>query len=165
MVGVPFFLLCHVGPSSRMVWPKCSRCSAGIMNLPATAVMAKPPTAAAAAVERLQGELSALELRCAKLEESVFAGVAARYAGSGDVLLFEDEMSGDSVRRLCDAVAETCGGRCAVFAGADGAYKYAIGCTGGKHRSVTLANQLYNRLKDKSGYGLKIAHRDVGQGI
>lgn len=40
-----------------------------------------------------------------------------------------------------------------------------IGCTGGKHRSVTLANQLYNRLKDKSGYGLKIAHRDVGQGI
>ena len=40
-----------------------------------------------------------------------------------------------------------------------------IGCTGGKHRSVTLANQLYSRLKDKSGYGLKIAHRDVGQGI
>lgn len=40
-----------------------------------------------------------------------------------------------------------------------------IGCTGGKHRSVTLANQLYNRLRDKSGYGLKIAHRDVGQGI
>ena len=40
-----------------------------------------------------------------------------------------------------------------------------IGCTGGKHRSVTLANQLYNRLRDKSGYGLKIAHRDVGQGL
>lgn len=40
-----------------------------------------------------------------------------------------------------------------------------IGCTGGKHRSVTLANQLYNRLRDKSGYGMKIAHRDVGQGI
>ena len=40
-----------------------------------------------------------------------------------------------------------------------------IGCTGGKHRSVTLANQRYNRLRDKSGYGLKIAHRDVGQGI
>ena len=29
MVGVPFFLLCQVGPSSRTVWPKCSRCSAG----------------------------------------------------------------------------------------------------------------------------------------
>ncbi|MDO4303417.1 MAG: RNase adapter RapZ [Bacillota bacterium] len=40
-----------------------------------------------------------------------------------------------------------------------------IGCTGGKHRSVTLANQLYARLKNKGGYGLKISHRDVGQGV
>lgn len=40
-----------------------------------------------------------------------------------------------------------------------------IGCTGGKHRSVTLANRLYARLKNKGSYGLKIAHRDMGQGI
>lgn len=40
-----------------------------------------------------------------------------------------------------------------------------IGCTGGKHRSVTLANQLYERLKNKGAYGLKIFHRDVGQGV
>lgn len=40
-----------------------------------------------------------------------------------------------------------------------------IGCTGGKHRSVTLANKLYERLKNKGNYGLKIAHRDIGQGI
>ena len=40
-----------------------------------------------------------------------------------------------------------------------------IGCTGGKHRSVTLANKLYEKLKDKGSYGLKIAHRDIGQGI
>lgn len=40
-----------------------------------------------------------------------------------------------------------------------------IGCTGGKHRSVTLANELYKRMKDKKGYGVKLAHRDVGQGV
>ena len=40
-----------------------------------------------------------------------------------------------------------------------------IGCTGGKHRSVTLANRLYEELKDQGDYGLKIAHRDVGQGF
>lgn len=40
-----------------------------------------------------------------------------------------------------------------------------IGCTGGKHRSVTLANRLYDRMKNRGNYGLKIAHRDVGQGI
>ncbi len=37
----------------------------------------------------------------------------------------------------------------------------AIGCTGGKHRSVTLANELYRRMKDKGSYGLKLYHRDV----
>ncbi|MGN0292274.1 MAG: RNase adapter RapZ [Lachnospiraceae bacterium] len=39
----------------------------------------------------------------------------------------------------------------------------SIGCTGGKHRSVTLANELYNRLKDHVGYGIKIEHRDIGK--
>ena len=95
------------------------------------------PVASAAAVERLQGELGALKLRCAKLEESVFAQMAAQYAGRGDVLLFADELSGDSLRRLCDAVANACGGRCAVFAGADGAYKYAIGRADGDLRELT----------------------------
>ena len=37
----------------------------------------------------------------------------------------------------------------------------AIGCTGGQHRSVTLANELYHRMKDKGSYGLKLYHRDV----
>ena len=39
----------------------------------------------------------------------------------------------------------------------------AIGCTGGKHRSVTLANELYKRMKDRGKYGLKLYHRDVRQ--
>ena len=37
----------------------------------------------------------------------------------------------------------------------------AIGCTGGQHRSVTLAEELYNRLKDKGNYGLTLRHRDT----
>lgn len=36
-----------------------------------------------------------------------------------------------------------------------------IGCTGGRHRSVTLANELYQRLLDKGSYGITISHRDV----
>lgn len=35
-----------------------------------------------------------------------------------------------------------------------------IGCTGGKHRSVTLANALYEALSG-SEYGLKVEHRDM----
>ncbi|MCI2048924.1 MAG: RNase adapter RapZ [Lachnospiraceae bacterium] len=37
----------------------------------------------------------------------------------------------------------------------------AIGCTGGQHRSVTIADELYKALKDKGDYGLKLYHRDV----
>lgn len=40
-----------------------------------------------------------------------------------------------------------------------------IGCTGGKHRSVTLANELYKRMKNQGNYGLKIYHRDEKQGV
>lgn len=37
-----------------------------------------------------------------------------------------------------------------------------IGCTGGHHRSVTVANELYKKLsKDDSNYGLRKAHRDI----
>lgn len=37
----------------------------------------------------------------------------------------------------------------------------AIGCTGGKHRSVTLANKLYEQLNVHEEYGVKVEHRDI----
>ena len=37
----------------------------------------------------------------------------------------------------------------------------AIGCTGGKHRSVTIANKLYEILKEDREYKVKIEHRDI----
>ncbi len=36
----------------------------------------------------------------------------------------------------------------------------SIGCTGGKHRSVTLVRELAGRLNDTE-YGLKVEHRDI----
>ena len=39
----------------------------------------------------------------------------------------------------------------------------AIGCTGGKHRSVTLANALYQLLDQEGSYGVRIEHRDIGK--
>ena len=38
-----------------------------------------------------------------------------------------------------------------------------IGCTGGHHRSVTLANELYKRLAS-GNYGITVTHRDVDNG-
>lgn len=37
----------------------------------------------------------------------------------------------------------------------------SIGCTGGKHRSVTIAEELHRRLLDNREYGLKVEHRDL----
>ena len=79
-----------------------------------------------AAVERMQRELGETRARCAALEEESFARIAEEYRGRGDVLLLRESMSSDAVRKLCDAVSAACGGRCAVFAGDENGYKYAV---------------------------------------
>lgn len=38
----------------------------------------------------------------------------------------------------------------------------SIGCTGGRHRSVAIANEIYDRLA-KNGYKVGIEHRDVNE--
>jgi RNase adapter protein RapZ len=38
----------------------------------------------------------------------------------------------------------------------------AIGCTGGKHRSVAIAEQIAERLEE-TGLGIQVAHRDLGR--
>ena len=84
------------------------------------------PDATHAAVTRLKEELAAVKQRCDALESAQFESLAAQYDGAGNVLLVQPPMESDAARRLCDLVAARCGGRCAVFAGQNGAYKYAV---------------------------------------
>jgi UPF0042 nucleotide-binding protein len=39
----------------------------------------------------------------------------------------------------------------------------AIGCTGGKHRSVAMAEQIAARLAETTGLGIQLVHRDLGR--
>ncbi|HUQ56879.1 MAG TPA: RNase adapter RapZ [Lentzea sp.] len=39
----------------------------------------------------------------------------------------------------------------------------AIGCTGGKHRSVALSEELATRLASEDGMAVKVVHRDLGR--
>jgi len=39
----------------------------------------------------------------------------------------------------------------------------AIGCTGGKHRSVALVNEIAGRLKDLADVTVSVKHRDLGR--
>lgn len=85
------------------------------------------PGDTAAAVERTLAELSAAHVRMGELEDTVFAAAAQTHAGQGDVLLVEEPLRPDGVRKLADAVGKTCGGLAAVFAGSDGEkYNYAL---------------------------------------
>ncbi|MGN1001952.1 MAG: alanyl-tRNA editing protein [Oscillospiraceae bacterium] len=87
----------------------------------------------APAVERLLEESAAAKYRLTGLENRLFAAKAETARGKGDLLLFEEGLMPDGVRRLCDAVMQTCGGRCAVFSGDDaGGYRYAVGQTDGQ---------------------------------
>ena len=113
------------------------------------------PVDAAAAVERLEGELSALKMRCAGLEEAVFAGIAAEQAGKGNALLFQPPMKPDSVRKLADAVSKTCGGLAAVFAGEGSHYAYALGRADGQDISAAvkaLNGALHGRGGGRNGF-------------
>lgn len=40
----------------------------------------------------------------------------------------------------------------------------AIGCTGGRHRSVTMANAIYEKLMEK-GHNVTVYHRDINEDI
>ena len=118
-------------------------------NLAVSRALSAKPMQTAAAVERLRGELESVKLRAATLETADFARKAQEYAGRGNVVLFEGDMSADSVRRLCDAVLDTCGGRCAVFAGEADNYKYAVGIRDGDVRP--LVKELNAALNGRGG--------------
>ena len=112
-------------------------------------LLSAKPEATAGAVERLQKELYVLRGRVADLEEADFARKADQHRDAGDVLLLEGPMGPESVRKLCGAVQAAAGGRCAVFAGAEESWQYAISQPGGDLRELT--KQLNARLQGRGG--------------
>lgn len=103
-----------------------------------------------AAVARLLGENAALKSRILAMEETRFAALAQEYAGAGDLVLFEEGLSPDGLRRLCDSLLQTRTGRCACFSGRDGqGYQYAMGQKDGDLRPLT--KELNQSLSGRSG--------------
>lgn len=92
----------------------------------------------AQAVARLQEENFAMRGRVHAMEEEMFSREAEKWRDAGNVLLFQEGLEADSVRKLADAVMQTCKGRCAVFSkNPDGSFKYAMGETDGDLRQLT----------------------------
>ena len=112
------------------------------------------PHSAFAAVSRLQEELLSLKEKAARLEEADFAHTAAQYRGAGSVLHIAEPLDGDGARRLCDAISKAAGGRCAVFAGRDGDYRYAVIENGGDLRQFIkdMNTALHGRGGGRDGF-------------
>ena len=108
-------------------------------NREISSILSAKPFATAAAVRRVSEELSSAQYRTVNLENRLFAMKADALKNAGDVLLFEDAMQPDAVRRLADAVVQKCGGLCAVFSGEGGNYKYALGCQNADIRETVKA--------------------------
>lgn len=70
-------------------------------------------------------------------------------------------MSSDAAVQFLDKLTDMCKFLIPNYV-KEGKYRLviSIGCTGGKHRSVTIANALFDRLKDMD-YGIKVEHRDI----
>ena len=113
------------------------------------ALSAKPKETAVA-VQRLKETEAAVSFRMTALENELFAMKAASLKGAGNVLLFEEGLAPDAVRRLAVAVLEVCGGICAVFSGdEETGYKYALGQEGGDLRA--LVKEMNSALNGRGG--------------
>ncbi|MDO5337928.1 MAG: alanyl-tRNA editing protein [Eubacteriales bacterium] len=101
-------------------------------------LLSAKPEKTAEAASRLQEENFRLKGRIGAMEDRMFLRIAREYENAGDVLLIEQGLEADSVRRLADMVMKACKGRCAVFSeNPDGSFKYAIGQEGGDLRGFT----------------------------
>ena len=121
-------------------------------NVQVSHLLSAKPFETAGAVAKLLTKNEALQARVTTLEDAHFARLAGQYAGPGDVILFDDDLSPDSLRRLCSAVLHACGGSnfCACFSGDDpSGYKYAIGQLDGDLRS--FVKELNQALSGRGG--------------
>jgi len=82
------------------------------------AFSAKPGQTGEAAA-RVNQELEDRKYRITALERRLWTLTARSYAGSRNILHFEEPLSGTALRELTDALADSCSGIAAVFAGSD----------------------------------------------
>ncbi|MCI6676594.1 MAG: alanyl-tRNA editing protein [Clostridiales bacterium] len=104
----------------------------------------------AESVQRLAEENFHLKGHIMKMEEKEFRAIAEQIKDAGNVLLFEEGLTSDSIRKLAVACMESCKGICAVFSPAeDGSMRYAIGQADGDLRA--FVKQMNTELNGRGG--------------
>ena len=103
-----------------------------------------------AAARRMNEVEAALKYRIVGLEKRIFDGIAASFAGKGDVVHFEENLDNVAVRDLADTIADKCGGTAAVFSGSDEAgYAFCLVTRSGDLRQ--LGKEMTKALNGRGG--------------
>ena len=115
-----------------------------------SALLSVPRTETARGVERQAEELERAKGETAGLRRRLLdMKIAGMTPEGGDLVLFEQGLTGDDLRRLADAGADRCAGVCAAFCGADG-FQYAIAS---RHVDLKAKAAEFNRLTGGRGGG------------
>ena len=115
-----------------------------------SALLSVPRTETARGVERQAEELERAKGETAGLRRRLLdMKIAGMTPEGGDLVLFEQGLTGDDLRRLADAGADRCAGVCAAFCGADG-FQYAVAS---RHVDLKARAAEFNRLVSGRGGG------------
>ena len=85
----------------------------------------------AEAVKRLEAQLGEEKLRSAQLQRQLFDAVAEGYAKKGNVIHWQNGLSGGELRQLAEKIAARCGGTAVVLSAAEEKTGVCIACPGG----------------------------------
>ena len=111
-------------------------------------------------------ELKEAKFRASEAEEKYLKYEAEKYRDKGNVLVFEDGLTADGVRKYCVILGETAGGRCAVFSrDKDAGFKYAVIYPGHDIREFikTMNSALSGRGGGKDGFAQGSVQAEEGQ--
>lgn len=115
------------------------------------ALLSAKPEACVPAVERLQGERSALQQQLAAAQDRLFATLAAALApaANGWICRFEPDLAPDALRRFALLLAEKCPAGAAVFSAGQDRCAYALAAKQGDLRP--LGKQMHAALQGRGG--------------
>lgn len=104
----------------------------------------------ATAVDRVMNESFVMKGKLAELEQKALTQLAQEYKGNRDVTIFDETLSPENARKLCDMIISESCGICRVFAGNDtDGYKYAIGEVDGDLRE--FVKKMNTELNGRGG--------------
>lgn len=118
-------------------------------NRQVSRALSVPQSQTGAGAAAILEQLEKAKYEIVKLRRQKAQSIAAGFAGQGDALYFTEDLDGNGLRELTEAIVGTCGGMAAVFCAAAEGYNY---CLAAREGSVQpLCKRLNAALNGRGG--------------